>query len=77
MNKNTVKKLADNPHYTMNEKELDELASMLREEAENEKKQERKKAPKVKLNKNRVKKDFVKLEKVPALEEEDTNVSSE
>lgn len=74
MNKNTVKKLADNPHYSMNEKELDALAQMLREEAENEKKEESKK-PVIKLNKNRVKKDFVKLEKTPALDEVDEDES--
>lgn len=74
MNKNTVKRLADNPHYSMNEKELDALAQMLREEAENEKKEESKK-PVIKLNKNRVKKDFVKLEKTPALDEVDEDES--
>lgn len=73
MNKNSVKKLADNPHYSMSEAELEALAQLLAEEAEQEKKQE--KEPKVTLNKNRVKKDFVKLEKVPALEEDDDGSS--
>jgi len=76
MNKNTVKRLADNPHYSMNEHELEALAEMLREEAEAEKKAETKKpAPEVKLNKNRVKKDFVKLEKSSALKEVDEDES--
>lgn len=75
MNKNTVKRLADNPHYSMNEKELDALAQMLREEAEVEKKEESKK-PVIKLNKNRVKKDFVKLEKSSALDEVDEDESA-
>lgn len=74
MNKN-VKKLADNPHYSMSDKEIEELANVLAAEAEEEKKQERK-APVVKLNKNRVKKDFVKLEKTPALEEGDEDGDS-
>ena len=75
MNKNTVKRLAENPHYSMNEKELDALAQMLREEAEVEKKEESKK-PVIKLNKNRVKKDFVKLEKSSALDEVDEDESA-
>lgn len=76
MNKNTVKRLADNPHYSMNEQELEALAELLREEAEAEKKAETKKpAPEVKLNKNRVKKDFVKLEKSSALKEVDEDES--
>ena len=75
MNKNTVKRLADNPHYSMSEKELDALAQMLREEAEVEKKEESKK-PVIKLNKNRVKKDFVKLEKSSALDEVDEDESA-
>lgn len=73
MNKNTVKKLSHNPHYTMSEKELEALADMLADEAKSEKKQERA-VPKI--NKNRVKKTFVKLDKVPALEEVDDNGDS-
>lgn len=75
MNKNTIKKLADNPYYSMNEQELEALAELLREEAEVEKKEE-KKAPKVQINKNRVKKDFVKIEKTPAIEEVDEDESA-
>lgn len=73
MNKN-IKKLADNPHYTMSEEELEALANMLAEEAEAESKQER---TALKINKNRVHKTFVKLEKTPALEEVDDDGNSE
>ena len=38
MNNNTIKRLADNPHYAMNDKELEALAKMLAEEAEAAKK---------------------------------------
>lgn len=70
MNKNTIKKLADNPHYSMNEKELEALANLLREEAEAQK--DEGKDQKVKyINKNRVEKTKVELDKTPILEEED------
>lgn len=78
-NKNNVKQLAENPHYTMSEKELAALEELLREEAASEKAQEQeatekkpaKKVSKVIINKNRVKKDFVQFDKKPAIEEED------
>lgn len=72
MNKNTVKKLADNPYYSMNDKELEALSELLHEEAEVEKREESK-ISKIKINKNKVKKNFVKLEKTPAIEEVDEN----
>lgn len=69
MNKNTVKKLAENPHYSMNEKELDALSQLLREEADNEIIEEEKVFRRV--NKNRVKANHDKLDKENGIEEED------
>lgn len=75
MNKNGIKKLADNPHYSMSDSELEELANILAEEAEEQKAEERKETPKI--NKNRVKKSYVKLDKTPALKEVDEDDASE
>ena len=75
MNKNGIKKLADNPHYSMSDAELEELANILAEEAEEQKAEEVREVPKV--NKNRVKKSFVKLEKTPALTEADEDDTAE
>lgn len=72
MNKNTIKKLADNPHYAMNDKELEALANMLREEAEAQKDEGQDQKVKY-VNKNRVHKTKVKLDKTPILEEEDND----
>lgn len=78
MNKNTVKKLAENPHYTMNDKELDALAQLLREEAEVQKDDEKKEThSKRYINKNRVNKTVPKLDKNPDVEEGDYDVDSE
>ena len=72
MNNNTIKRLADNPHYAMNDKELEALAKMLAEEAEAAKADE---TPKVrKINKNRVSKTIPTLTKTPTLQEDTTNV---
>ena len=77
MNKNTVKRLADNPHYAMNDKELEALAQMLREEAESEKSEEVKETPTVKkVNKNRVNKTKPSLTKTPVLKEESDDVDA-
>ena len=77
MNKNTVKRLADNPHYAMNDKELEALAQMLREEAESEKSEEVKETPTVKkVNKNRVNKIKPSLTKTPVLKEESDDVDA-
>lgn len=74
MNKNTVKRLADNPHYAMNEKELEALAKLLHDEAEAEKKEE---TPKVKkIEKNRVHKTKPSLTKTPVLQEESDDVDA-
>lgn len=85
MNKNTINKLAQNPHYSMNEDELEQLANLLREEAEQEAQetQERMSAeefaemqsveekPVKKVNKNRVKKQRTQVKKTGGLEETD------
>lgn len=75
MNKNTVKKLADNPYYSMNDVELKALAKMLREEAQSAKEEETEKSDKKKterkVNKNRVHKTTTKIEKTPGLKEQD------
>ena len=72
MNNNTIKKLADNPHYAMNDKELEALAKMLHDEAEAAKADE---TPKVrKVNKNRVAKTTPTLTKTPTLQEDNTDV---
>ena len=72
MNKNTVKKLADNPYYAMNDKELEALAKLLQEEAEVAKADE---TPRVrKVNKNRVTKTTPTLTKTPTLQEDSNNV---
>lgn len=72
MDKNRVKRLADNPHYAMNDKELEQLAELLREEAKSEKEEETKKSTKElrKINKNRVTKTVPKLDKAPRLQEQ-------
>jgi hypothetical protein len=74
MDKNRVKRLADNPYYSMNDKELEQLAEMLREEAKSAKEEETKeetKTPRRKVNKNRVMKTTPKLDKTPGLEEQE------
>ena len=72
MNGNTLKKLADNPHYAMSDNELEALANLLREEAENAKADE---TPTVrKVNKNRVSKVKPSLTKTPTLQEDSTDV---
>jgi len=74
MDKNRVKKLADNPYYSMNDKELEQLAQMLREEAESERAEETKKEtkkPRKGINKNRVTKTIPTVKKTPVLEEQD------
>ena len=68
MNKNTVKKLADNPYYTMNDKELESLANLLREEAERAREDEVFAAKKI--NKNRVVKTVPVIAKTSGLEEQ-------
>ena len=78
MNNNTIKRLADNPHYAMNDKELEALAKMLHDEAEAAKKEELSKeletAPVRKVNKNRVSKTVPSLTKTPTLQEDNTDV---
>lgn len=79
MNKNAIKKLADNPHYSMSEAELNKLTQILAEEAEEAKEEEKEYPvlkPEIQLNKNRVKKTFVKINKSKAIKETD-NVDSE
>ena len=72
MNNNTIKRLADNPHYAMNDKELEALAKLLHDEAEAAKTDE---TPKVrKVNKNRVTKTTPTLTKTPTLQEDNTDV---
>lgn len=72
MNNNTIKRLADNPHYAMNDKELEALAKLLQDEAEAAKADE---TPKVrKVNKNRVAKTTPTLTKTPTLQEDNTDV---
>ena len=74
MDKNRVRRLADNPHYAMNDKELEALANLLREEAEAQKSDD---TPKVKkVNKNRITKTKPSLTKAPVLEEESDNVDA-
>lgn len=60
----------------MNDKELEQLAQLLREEAEAEKGQEEKakkeiKVPRKGINKNRVTKTIPTVKKTPVLEEQD------
>ena len=69
MNKNTVKKLADNPYYTMNDKELESLANLLHEEAERAKEDEI--FAQRKVNKNRVLKTKPTIARTSGLEEQD------
>ena len=76
MDKNRVRRLAENPYYSMNDKELEQLAQMLREEAESERAEEAKKEtetekPRKGINKNRVTKTIPTVEKTPVLEEQD------
>lgn len=72
MNNNTIKRLADNPHYAMNDKELEALAKLLQDEAEAAKADE---TPKVrKVNKNRVAKTTPTLTKTPTLQEDNNDV---
>ena len=72
MNNNTIKRLADNPHYAMNDRELEALAKLLHDEAEAAKADE---TPKVrKVNKNRVAKTTPTLTKTPTLQEDSNNV---
>lgn len=71
MNKN-VKKLADNPHYTMSDEELDELAELLRDEARNAEDDE--KPIILGVNKGRVKKTYGVLNKTKGLEEDDGSI---
>ena len=72
MNNNTIKRLADNPHYAMNDKELEALAKLLHDEAEAAKADE---TPKVrKVNKNRIAKTTPTLTKTPTLQEDSNNV---
>jgi len=71
MNKN-VKKLADNPHYTMSDEELDELAKLLREEARNAEDDE--KPIILGIDKGRVNKTYGKLDKTRGLKEYDGSI---
>lgn len=71
MNKN-VKKLADNPHYTMSDEELDALANLLREEARDAADDE--KPIILGIDKGRVKKSYGKLDKTRGLEEDDGSI---
>lgn len=70
MNKNTVKKLASNPHYVMGQAELDALAKLLDEEAEEAKRDETEFVVRG-VEKNRVAKTFVTPDKTTGLEEQD------
>ena len=78
MNNKTIKRLAENPHYAMNDKELEVLAKMLHDEAEAAKKEELSKeletAPVRKVNKNRINKAVPSLTKTPTLQEDNTDV---
>lgn len=74
-NKNAIKKLANNPHYTMNSEELKALTNLLREEAEAAKEEEQEKVVIKKVNKNRVHTTKTTLDKAKGLEEDD-NVST-
>lgn len=71
MNKN-VKKLADNPHYTMSDEELDELAKLLREEARAAEDDE--KPIILGVDKGRVNKTHGKLNKTRGLKEYDGSI---
>lgn len=71
MDKNRVKRLADNPYYSMNDSELEELAKLLREEAELEKKEVAPKKTIKRVNKNRVVKTTPTLDKTPGIREQD------
>lgn len=72
MNKNTVKRLADNPHYTMSDDELDELAQLLREEARDSEDDE--KPIVLGIDKGRVNKTYGKINKTRGLEEDDVAI---
>lgn len=71
MNKNTIDKLANNPHYVMSNDEIERMAELLKYEADAQKEDERISIPETaqgftvpeKINKNRVKKNMAKIDK--------------
>lgn len=67
---NRVKKLADNPYYAMSDKDLEELADLLKEEARMAAEEENERMIPVAVTKNRVAKNKNVVKKVTGLEEE-------
>ena len=74
MDKNSIKRLAENPHYTMNDRELQELAQLLQDEAIKNREEEGAFTEQV-IEKNRVPKQKTLVKKTTGLKEA-SNVNS-